>query len=238
MTKALKNWIKRYGPIALTAAALGGLFGDKLLFHTPPVDAEPYHQAVITASDVTPFRVGQWLGKEATIPPAAAQLLHPNLMISRQYHNIQTGESMSFFIVQVRDVRDILGHYPPVCYPGRGWAQRSADPVDWEAGDAVVHGTEYVFSSGQIRESQIVVDHLVILPDGKTYRNMDDATVAARDYRRKYFGAAQIQMVYDASIPAARRAEISAMFLAANRPLIDTIGCKASVEKEYASTIH
>ena len=151
----MKLRIKQSLPLVAVLALFAGIAVDKRYFHTPPDDAGGYHQRILSLESQIPLHFSGWFAKDAPVPQAAAQLLHPNLMISRRYENLQTGENVSFFIVQVRDVRDILGHYPPICYPGRGWGQKSAMAVDWKASSTLtVHGTEYIFGSGHMPQSE------------------------------------------------------------------------------------
>ena len=210
--------------MVVTSLALAGLLADKLLFRTPPADAAAYHQRVRSTAGNVPLHIGSWFGVDSPVPTAAVQMLHPNVIVSRRYENLSTQQSVSFLLVQVSDVRDILGHYPPFCYPARGWPEVRREPKTWEVGGLKVNGTSYFFASGRLaREAAVIVDHLVILPNGNTYGDMNEATKAAQHHRRKFFGAAHIQIVYDSAVPPLQREEIFKTFFAANRDLIDQI---------------
>jgi hypothetical protein len=208
----------------VTSLALAGLLADKLLFHTPPVDAAGYHERVRGAAATVPLHIGSWLGVDTPVPTAAVEMLNPNVVISRRYEDLRTHQSISFLLVQVSDVRDILGHYPPYCYPARGSPEMSREAKTWDLGGLKINGTTYSFASHRLAtRAETIVDHVVILPNVNTYSDMNEATNAAQHHRRKFFGAAHIQLVYDDSVSSSEREEIFKSFFAANRTLIDQI---------------
>lgn len=217
-------FLKKLLPGCATLSVLVGVWTERSFFRTPPADSAPYHARVSAAAEEMPLHIGSWLGAEVPVPAAAIQILHPNVIISRRYVNITTGRSVSFLLVQVRDARDILGHYPPVCYAGQGWTRDAAEPTDWQLGDQTIQGTQYLFSSERSeRRSEIVVDNALFLPNGTTCRDMEGVDAAARDNRLKFFGAAQVQLVYDNEIPAAERRELFQTFIRAARPIVDEL---------------
>jgi hypothetical protein len=211
-------------PALLTLLLLAGFTADQLLFRVAPADAAPYHAAVQQAATRIPLHMGSWLGEDVPVPPAAVQLLKPNVIVSRRYTDLRSGRRFDFLLVQCSDIRDILGHYPPVCYRGQGWTTDAAEPGDWETGDLTITGTSYTFErKRQGLPARLVVYNFILLPDGRICRGMDEADEAAQDLRRKYFGAAQVQLVFDGSVPEDVRDEVLQMTVAANRDLFDTI---------------
>src|SRR5688572_8658902 len=104
-----------------TVLVLLALLGDRALLRMAPAETEPYHAAVRAAVAAIPQVSGNWVGKDVPVPDAAVQMLHPNVIFSRRYQNLSTNETVAVLLVHVRDARDVLGHYPPVCYPGQGW---------------------------------------------------------------------------------------------------------------------
>src|SRR5688500_20316463 len=135
----------RIVPMFATMVVLSALVADRALFRKPPPAAEAYHAAVRAAAKNMAPTWGSWLAVEVPVPVAAVKMLHPNIIISRRFQNISTGESVSVLLVHVKDARDLLGHYPPVCYPGQGWRTQSINEVQWNSGAAVVQGTQYEF---------------------------------------------------------------------------------------------
>jgi len=208
--------------IILSLGLLCGAAVDRISLLSP-TDPAPYHARVFAAADLSPLAFGDWSGSEAKVPDEAASELHPNVLKSRTYVNRRTRESVGFLLVQCWDVRDLVPHSPPVCYPGRGLTLIAREPREWKAGDLTVNGTEYQFESNTFQTSNLtVVENFMILPDGRTCRNMDEVHKQV-GLRTRYFGAAQVQLVMDFDATPQRRQEICEQFIAAYRPLIDVI---------------
>ena len=60
----------------------------------------------------------------------------------------------------------------------------------------------------------------MVLPDGQVCRDMDGVETAAQDYRRKFFGAAQVQIVTDTQWSDADREELFSQLVRAAGPLL------------------
>ena len=211
-------------PYAATVIVLLALLGDRVFLRMSPVQTDEYHATVKAAVEAVPTVVGSWVGMDTPVPEAAVRMLHPNIILSRRYQNLSTNESLTVLLVHVRDARDVLGHYPPVCYPGQGWKTQSATPLDWRAGTLLVQGTEYDFSRDRLEGgSRLYVDNFLILAGGETCRDMDGVERAAQDRQRKFFGAGQVQFVHDARTSAPRRREVVEEFLKATEPALQAI---------------
>jgi hypothetical protein len=208
----------------LTAVLLGGVAVDRALFHTAPADTEVYHARIREAAENLPTRVGPWVATEVPVPPGAIRILHPNVIVSRRFHDVQTGRQASFLIVQCRDARDLLGHYPPVCYRGQGWRLDEGQEKDWQIDGWTIEGMQYEFSSSRLDGDMfLLVDNFMVLSDGSTCRDMDGVTDAARDHRRKFYGAAQVQLLTDYSFTPAEREDLFRRLVRAHLPLLDAI---------------
>lgn len=209
---------------ALTLLLLGGTLADRLKFHTPGPDAGRYQEKVREVGGTMPLQAGDWLGKESEVPPAAITLLHPNLVIARHYENLQTGRSVEFLLIQCSDVRDLLGHYPPRCYPANGYTLQSSEQKDWKVGDLTIHGTRYEFQPSRLQWMGLqVVQDFMILPDGTTCPDMKGVDAAARDRRKKFFGGAHVQIVSDITLPEDQRTDALERIIGSALPLIDQI---------------
>ena len=203
---------------------LGGLVADRHYMRASPADAQPYHAAVQAAEKQSPYRVGMWVGTQAPVTRSAIALLHPNIIVSRSFRQLETGYEVTFLLVQCSDARDILGHFPPVCYRNQGYTIVSAVPTDWDVGDLTIHGMQYEFTTKRMNRSpRLMIQNFMILPNGTTDRDMDSVYRVARDRRTRFFGAAQVQLVGDATLPPEVRAEFLELIVQANRPLIDAI---------------
>ena len=189
----------------------------------PPKDAAAYHQRVRIAAAATPMEFLDWEGHDVPVPVEATMQLRPNVIISRSYVNRVTGLRVGFLLVQCGDVRDLIPHYPPVCYPGRGLTLAATEPRDWRAGETWFGGTEYQFESSSLQTNKLlVVEDFMVLPDGRICREMKEVRREA-GLRTRYFGAAQVQLAIGSDVPAQRRQEVCQEFITAYLPLLQTI---------------
>lgn len=206
----------------LALALLGGAAADRLSLR-PPTDAGPYHERVREAVKLLPKRIGDWMGREIEQPTAAVRLLRPNVILCREYQNYVTLRRATFLVVQCSDARDLVGHYPPVCYPNQGWRVMSKEPGDWDVDGTVVRGTIYQFRQPGGAMQTTVVRNFMVLPDGRFERDMDAVDAASQNVERRFYGAAQVQVIVDASVPAEERDEIFGTLVAGNWPVIEAI---------------
>lgn len=212
-------------PAALSLVLLCGLAAETVV-RPRPEEAEPYHAAVRAAAAESPLRIGPWIGTDQEQPPSAIQLLKPNVIISREYIHEQTGRAVSFILVHCKDARDIYGHYPPACYPAHGMKlrDRHPTPIDWDVAGTRVPGTEYRFDSARPDHPGLVVDNFIITP-GAYCRDMQAVGDLVGDYTQRFFGAAQVQVVFgdpDRWSEAERR-EVFNTIVQAYLPLIEQI---------------
>ncbi len=207
----------------LAVLALGGASVEAAM-RPSPLDAEPYHQRVAEIASTMPAGFGDWEGRAVDVPTAAVQMLKPNAIISRSFHNKKTGEDVTLLIVQCKDARDMAGHYPPQCYPGVGYVMDSAVEDQWPVQGRAYPGMTYRFTRGVGGQQQkMVVCNLLVMPDGRFVRDMKAVYRAAADYATHFFGAAQVQVVTAETILPQRRHDIVSQFLEQYRPLIDAI---------------
>jgi hypothetical protein len=69
----------------------------------------------------------------------------------------------------------------------------------------------------------MMVYDFMIMPNGRTCRDMGGIEALSGDPRSRQFGAAQMQILVDPSMPEERREEIFRTFVQAYRPTIDAI---------------
>jgi hypothetical protein len=208
--------------IGLSVALLAGAGADRLSL-VSPIDPSPYHARLREIRQSTPIAFGHWVGQDLEEPVEAAEQLHPNVFISRRYHNTVDRRYVDLLLVQCWDVRDLVPHFPPVCYPGRGLSETSSQTMDWKVGDLTVHLTEYEFEAINFETDKLtIVENFMILPDGRTCRDM---TEVRKDIalNTRFFGAAQVQLVFQSDVPAEEREKICRAFIQAYQPLIDAI---------------
>lgn len=210
---------------------LGGVYADHSTLHAFSKNAENYHSNVYGVGKQIPMMVGEWLGTNNDLPAGAVSLLRPNFTLARDYSNT-AGQRASFLLIQCKDARDLLGHYPPVCYTAHGFVQVSTERRDWTVDGDVLQGTMYEFSrtDRQNRTSAIKVYDVMVLPNGQTAPDMTGVDRVARHREQRYYGAAQIQILTDAAMPEADRTQVISLLLRGAKPAIDAI--RAGVRHE------
>jgi hypothetical protein len=181
------------------------------------------------ALSTLPLRLGEWKGEPVPIPPAAVRLLRPTAIMSRCYRDESTGESANLLFVHCSDARDLLGHYPPVCYRARGHSLVSSSQRDWTVAGVLIEGTRYRFAvDGPFARSEMVVDNFMVLPDGRFGRDMESVDRVARDPALRRLGVAEVQVVTAGDIPDARRDEVLRLLTQRMMPLLQICSSGAS----------
>jgi hypothetical protein len=174
-----------------------------------PDSFEPYHAKAKRAIEAIPTVMGTWRGDERKPEPAAQQLLRPNIIRSLVLSDDRVESlrgpkrSVFFTVVQCRRALDMLGHYPPRCYPAIGDTFSSSREKSWDVDDGTsdrlsITGTEYEFDrivEGTARRR--IVYFFMVVPGKGIARDMKALEEAADDYQQRYYGAAQFQVVFD-----------------------------------------
>ena len=199
------------GRLLWPGLSLGLLLGLLVYQRGLAVHAESqseYHAKVAQTLVELPMSYGSWIGEASEVPKAAAELLHANEIISRSFRNIDTGEQVGLVVVHCTDARDLLGHYPPVCYPAHGWLQRAAEDLalesgsagggEWEAGGRASWPCMlYRFERmDQGYSHEMTVLNYMLLPNGQVGPTMEVVDRAAGDLGLRVRGAMQVQVVF------------------------------------------
>jgi hypothetical protein len=149
-----------------------------------------------------PLFIGRWVNDEnyarSSIPHEAQKLLKPNAIAQRHYTS-PGDPTVHLVVVHCGDARDMIGHYPPICYPSAGW-----EPIDQPNQDLVlsVNGwplpvREYGFK-GYLeggREDVIRIFNAFVLPDGTATRDIDDIHRQSERLSVAVQGVAQLQVI-------------------------------------------
>jgi hypothetical protein len=188
-------------------------------------DAEPYHERVRYAVDNVPRQIEGWLHqRDDRVPEAAQRLLRPNALLSRVYHDLDTGNNATFVIVHTKDARDMIGHFPPACYPRAGWTLESQAPRTWQVDGRTFEGVRYHFVFNRPGQPlHMTVDNLLVLPGGHFARNMGEVIRLASDQTRHFFGSAQIQLITDGRFTEEERDDTFKTIIGANFHLFDAL---------------
>ncbi len=225
-------------PPLLSVGLLAGIVAEQRS-HLNPEDVDPYHARAKAGVDQVPYFVGTWTGQDQEITVAAQKLLRPNAILSRQFIDTAPSDYRSqqraatLLIVQCRDSRDMVGHYPPICYRAHGMTldQKYCGPRDWNVNGTSIPGYEYQFTEVfQGQTWRTTVYNFLVVPGRGIVRDMKGVEQAAEDYQQRYYGAAQFQLVFRGQASAERsresrqeRDEIFAILMGPNLKLIETL---------------
>jgi hypothetical protein len=145
--------------------------------------------------------------------------------MSRTYLNPgKLDRSAGVLMVQCTDSRDMLGHYPPVCYPAHGMLLVKKTPRDWKLDDVTIPGMEYEFQkTTHERQLHMFVYNFMIVPRCGIVRDNDSVIAAAKDFQLRYYGAAQFQVTFQSDTTPQERDEIFATLLGPNVNIIKTL---------------
>ena len=211
------------------ALVMLGVLAVQAAMRPTPEDTAPYHNVVKKVYGDIDLKFGEWVGVQQLTSGAAYRLLRPNVIFTREFTNQRTGEDVTFLLVHCKDARDIYGHYPPNCYPGQGWKidpENGSPAFDHRIDDELITGTEYHFSMEQIDGRQCIVYNFILLPNGQIARDMTQVSKNAWDYMKRYYGAAQVQVVFgepECRLEESRRREILEEMVRAHLPIIKAI---------------
>jgi hypothetical protein len=163
------------------------------------------NEAVARAFDAVPYQIEDWVGEDSRMPAAALEILRPNAMLSRSYTHQGTGITAKLLVVHCADARDMLGHYPPLCYPAAGWDADSLAPlesIDIAVGDEPFEIAAYRFRrlDQQGVERLLTVYGYFILPDGTTTTDVGGLQQQTDHIAWSRLGAAQVQVTISGNL--------------------------------------
>ena len=191
--------------------------------HVRPEDASGYHAAVKARLEAWPRTIrdgdDEWTSRDAKVPEAAVRLLRPNALISRRLTCAENGCPVDLLIVQCGEASDMSGHYPRNCYPRNGEQLVYEQPRVWQVGSDLVRGMEYHFQPKELGEPRKCVYNFFVLPGRGIVPDMDDVQRATADYRLRYFGAAQFQVVLDLDLSQQARDRIFERIVGADQEI-------------------
>lgn len=180
--------------------ALPFLLTTELVFE-PGVEAR--FAVIRKAFDEAPRNIGKWSSEDIVIPVAAEDILKPNAILGRRYTEFTLGSDRreaTLMIVHCRDVRDMNGHYPPICYPNSGWAldgqENSVLPFVSGTDESPQKSRWYTFTKkrGSEDEQQLLVYSFFVLPDGTTAVDLSTVSALAGRAASSAKGIAQVQI--------------------------------------------
>lgn len=225
MSAAWSRLRARLAP-ALSGALIAGMLVVGGTNARPPEHVDAYHARVRDAVLAVPYRIGSFVGVNTESSVAAVRLLRPNAMLQRQYTDPETGHSVALLIVHCGDVRDMLGHYPPVCYPAHGWRQERVTPDTITVNGQRMPARRYEFARTDMGlEQRMEILNFFVMPasGAQVLPDMEELNRASRAHARAGLGSAQVQMLGLATLPSDRRESVKADFVRAIEPVIRAI---------------
>lgn len=220
----------------LTALVLAGMAAYSLASIRPGGASDAYFAQVRQAIDALPMQIEGYVGRDRPPLPAAVEMLRPNRLLQREYADPVTGQSFSVLVVHCGDVRDMMGHYPPVCYPSNGWTIDGVESEVIERADAgPIPITRYRVSRGDgtLELSKVIANTFVVpradSPLGRDDRALDSVT---RTRWNSGLGAAQVQIITDANMDQATRARIERGVADRLSTLIEAVANPSAVEDQ------
>jgi hypothetical protein len=190
-------------------------------------------QAEIKAAmETAPFIIGDWMGQqpnsENDVPREAQKLLRPNAILNRWYRQ-PGGIALHLLVVHCSDARDMLGHYPPICYPSSGWVDL---PMDGEVdtflavGDHRLPVRAYKFRrvNENGTETSLRIFNAFVLPDGTVTRDIGAINRQSERLAVSVKGVAQVQVISAAGVSAETAAAAAGDLLAGLDDLLAALG--------------
>jgi len=215
-------WNSQVFALIASLILLGGAGAERLSLSAPS-DAAPYHAHVRQISQAVPMNIGQWVGQDVPVSSDTLDMLMPNVLINRRYQ-LPGKRPVSFLMVQCDDVRALENHYPPHCYVAMGYTKLWEAQRNWNVAGVRVTGMEYQFAQEALDPSTaITVENFMVLPDRGIVRDMDPVSAAAADVRRRKYGAAEFQVLFEHGVGAEDRAKVVEELLAPYMPVIAAI---------------
>lgn len=191
------------------------------------VDYEAFHLRAANAVNGIPLTIGAWAGREEPLSDEELRVLKPNAYRCIAYTDTrpiinEPSRRVLFLVTQCRQASNMEGHYPPNCYPSRGFAavdgpeEGAGNRRTWTAGNRTLTGVEYFFERRiQSRVNRTAVYNFMVLPEKGVRPDMESVNASAEDYQQRYYGAAQFQLVFGGDLAQATpqaRAERDAIF--------------------------
>lgn len=212
--------------LALVMLVPMGLVNAK---RTTVADTQPYHARVRDAANAIPRTIGGWQSEEIGLPEFALNLLKPNVIVHRRYTDPNAKRFAQLTFVHSKDARWLIDHYPPSCYPSFGWIFLAEEKEQWHTNwlpeGKMIPGAEFGFKSrNSVKENpDIVVRNFIMLHQHGMHRDHEPVHVAAADFTRRLYGAAQLSVMMDASIPRVDRDAIYSAILEAVGHAVKTV---------------
>lgn len=207
--RLLVRRIRRAAPLIVVVCLVG------LPIVLPTESAQPRqtlvrNQQIASAMSAAPWIVNhRWSGQATPVPAGAERILRPTAILSRTYRLIDEASAahgrsalsqVAFVIVHCSDMRDMQGHYPPVCFPAQGWQARASRVMPLDAASLPsCRVARYDFDMGEALAgaSRRTVLNLFLMPDGSIAPDLSRLNELKGSRTSAALGVAQVQMIFD-----------------------------------------
>ena len=225
MVSLLPNSLRTVGTPVVTLVLLVAIYAFGNISQAPPAGAQQYFDQVAAQIDSLPYKVGDWLGVNLPYTDVVVQMLRPNKMLQRTYQDQDTGQKASLSIVHCTDMRDMAGHYPPVCYPAHGWDFESSKPMTVTIGGRAGEARVYQFSrmNQGMREAIRIVSFFVLPYGNGILGERDTLAQAAKNPQAAGLGVAQVQILTPGSQSEESANEMVSKMIGIIEPVIETV---------------
>lgn len=185
--------------------------------------------AAAAAMESVPYTLGSWIGRDIPVPQAAHALLKPNAILSRRYDHIASNIAANVLVVHCTDIRDMTGHYPPICYPSAGWVAEGAPrgvPAAIQLDSRTIPVRKYHFSRtlDRGRTVGIRIYNFFIMPDGSISTEMDELYANAGRMAVATQGAAQFQVITFSDLSEIEAEQVAADLLGRLEDVLLSLG--------------
>lgn len=182
---------------------------------------------VAAAVEAVPMLIGRWVGDQWEVPREAQELLKPNAILSRTYTSLG-GSAVHVLMVHCSDSRDMVGHYPPICYPSAGWEMEPVseqEELTLRAGSMELPVRQYRFRGirERGREDNIRIFSTFILPDGSVTPDKDDMYSQSERLSVAVQGVAQFQVITSGLVPLEQAISDAEEILSGMQGLFDAL---------------
>lgn len=191
----------------------------------PEADPSPYF-ATIRGEAAKVTAAGAPAGWDVIEKPMedSRRYLNANVCLNRTFRDRLTGVTVQMLLVQCPDIRDLVQHYPTICYPGRGLEEHVRQRVEWTTGGHEYHATFYQFESKDFQRGGVTqVYHFMLMPNGNV--EADPVTLKRQmTLSDRHYGAAHVQFVFsDETVPEQERLKAVAALTELHRALFECI---------------
>ena len=171
------------------------------------VETDAYFAEIKHRVEALPMLLGPWAGTDKAIAPQATELLKPNVILQREYRSLTSNDWFNVLIVHCGEVGDMVGHYPPRCYPNQGWMIDETLQEPLELGGEQIRSTRYTLSWQNDRSRPpLRISNFFVVPssDESFAPDMEALRAATRTRLSASLGAAQVQIITPGDMPDER----------------------------------